>query len=209
MGTTGFFARLRHRGREHFAGGVAHLSRHRINEGAPSFRVFCERVGTTDLDDKKICSQRRGGPVLHTSQIEGAPSFDCAQDRFSRVLCEKWDDERCGGNELGSEDQDFGRGKDIVDQNPLLLKPGRSGAPLVLPTRSGPPARVVPTSGGLGVEQFSPPRNRLRRISRDRVGVDGTNARKSSKETMSIRGTAPLKPKTRLSGPPANLRCTN
>ena len=46
-----------------------------------------------------------------------------------------------GSNELDSEDQDFGRGKDIIDQNPLLPKPGRSGAPSVyLPTGSGPPA---------------------------------------------------------------------
>lgn len=44
-----------------------------------------------------------------------------------------------GGNELGSEDQPFGRGKDIIDQNPLLPKPGRSGAPSVcLPMGSGP-----------------------------------------------------------------------
>ena len=42
-------------------GGWPTFSRHSINEGAPSFRVLCERVGTTDLDDKKICSQRRVG----------------------------------------------------------------------------------------------------------------------------------------------------
>jgi len=48
-----------------------------------------------------------------------------------------------GGNELGPEDQDFGRGKDIVDQNPLLPKPGRSRAPSVyLPTGSGPPTTL-------------------------------------------------------------------
>jgi hypothetical protein len=33
---------------------VAHPLRHSITEGAPSFRGFCERVGTTNFDARRI-----------------------------------------------------------------------------------------------------------------------------------------------------------
>jgi hypothetical protein len=63
-------------------------------------------------------------------------------------------------------------------------------------------ARVVRASGGLGVEQFSPLRNRLRPAGGDRVGMDGTKTRTIGGKTLPRGGTAPLKPKPGLSGPP-------
>ena len=62
---------------------------------------------------------------------------------------------------------------------------------------------VVRTSGGLGVEQFSPLRNWLRGANRDRVGMDGPRTRTSRGKTLSSSATAPLKPNPGLSGPPA------
>jgi hypothetical protein len=62
---------------------------------------------------------------------------------------------------------------------------------------------VVQTSAGLGVEQFSPLRNRVPGTGGDRVRMDGTKTRTSGGKTSSSARTAPLKPKPGLSGPPA------
>jgi hypothetical protein len=81
--------------------------------------------------------------------IEDAPSFGYAQDRFSRALSEKRDDESCGGNELGSEDQDFGCGEEIIKQNPYFSQnQGELRHPQfvcrLFTDGSGPPADLLP-----------------------------------------------------------------
>jgi putative transposase len=49
---------------------------------------------------------------------------------------------------------------------------------------------------------FSPLRDGQRRTCGNRVGVDSTKTRTSGRDTLRIRGTAPLKPKAGLNGPP-------
>src|SRR5216684_60220 len=63
---------------------------------------------------------------------------------------------------------------------------------------------VVRTSGGLGVEQFSPLRNRLSATGGDRVRMDGPKTRTRGGKTLSSGRTDPLKPKDGLNGPPAD-----
>ena len=79
---------------------------------------------------------------LHLSRIELEP--DGAH--ISRALCEKWDDERCGDDDLGTDDQDFGRGRDIVTQNPTSHKIREKWGTLSLFTDekwASPPIRPV------------------------------------------------------------------
>ena len=54
------------------------------------------------------------------------------------------------------------------------------------------------------MEQFSPLRNRLCGTCRDRIRMDGTKTRTSGGKTLSSGRTAPLKPKSGLSGPPVS-----